>query len=46
MSQRQRPLLEIGTDKVDTDLEAQADGTLTEIRFAEERRYRWGRSSR
>jgi 2-oxoglutarate dehydrogenase E2 component (dihydrolipoamide succinyltransferase) len=26
------PLLEIGTDKVDTEIEAQADGTLLEIR--------------
>ncbi|MFZ5852414.1 MAG: biotin/lipoyl-containing protein [Actinomycetota bacterium] len=28
------PLLEVGTDKVDTDVEAQADGTLLEIRVA------------
>jgi 2-oxoglutarate dehydrogenase E2 component (dihydrolipoamide succinyltransferase) len=29
------PLLEIGTDKVDTDLPAPASGTLAEIRVAE-----------
>ncbi|MFC6016361.1 biotin/lipoyl-containing protein [Plantactinospora solaniradicis] len=29
------PLLEIGTDKVDTEIEAQADGTLLEIRVGE-----------
>jgi pyruvate dehydrogenase E2 component (dihydrolipoamide acetyltransferase) len=29
------PLLEIGTDKVDTDIPAPATGTLTEIRVAE-----------
>jgi pyruvate dehydrogenase E2 component (dihydrolipoamide acetyltransferase) len=29
------PLLEIGTDKVDTEVEAQADGTLLEIRVPE-----------
>lgn len=28
------PLLEIGTDKVDTEVPAQADGTLLEIRVA------------
>ena len=29
------PLLEIGTDKVDTDIPAPATGTLAEIRVAE-----------
>jgi 2-oxoglutarate dehydrogenase E2 component (dihydrolipoamide succinyltransferase) len=29
------PLLEIGTDKVDTEVPAPASGTLTEIRVAE-----------
>jgi 2-oxoglutarate dehydrogenase E2 component (dihydrolipoamide succinyltransferase) len=29
------PLLEIGTDKVDTDIPAPASGTLAEIRVAE-----------
>lgn len=29
------PLLEIGTDKVDTEIPAQADGTLLEIRVGE-----------
>ena len=30
------PLLEIGTDKVDTDIPAPASGTLAEIRVAED----------
>ena len=30
------PLLEIGTDKVDTDVPAPATGTLTEIRVAQD----------
>jgi pyruvate dehydrogenase E2 component (dihydrolipoyllysine-residue acetyltransferase) len=29
------PLLEVGTDKVDTEVEAQADGTLLEIKVGE-----------
>ena len=29
------PLLEIGTDKVDTEIEAQADGVLLEIKVNE-----------
>lgn len=29
------PLLEVGTDKIDTEIEAQADGTLLEIKVAE-----------
>lgn len=29
------PLLEVGTDKVDSDIPAQADGTVLEIRVAE-----------
>jgi 2-oxoglutarate dehydrogenase E2 component (dihydrolipoamide succinyltransferase) len=29
------PLLEVGTDKVDTEVPAQADGTLVEIKVAE-----------
>jgi 2-oxoglutarate dehydrogenase E2 component (dihydrolipoamide succinyltransferase) len=30
------PLLEIGTDKVDTDIPAPASGTLTEIRVGQD----------
>jgi pyruvate dehydrogenase E2 component (dihydrolipoamide acetyltransferase) len=30
------PLLEIGTDKVDTDIPAPVSGTLTEIRVAQD----------
>jgi 2-oxoglutarate dehydrogenase E2 component (dihydrolipoamide succinyltransferase) len=30
------PLLEIGTDKVDTDIPAPASGTLAEIRVSED----------
>jgi 2-oxoglutarate dehydrogenase E2 component (dihydrolipoamide succinyltransferase) len=29
------PLLEVGTDKVDTEVPAQAEGTLLEIKVAE-----------
>jgi pyruvate dehydrogenase E2 component (dihydrolipoyllysine-residue acetyltransferase) len=29
------PLLEVGTDKVDTEVEAQASGTVLELRVAE-----------
>jgi 2-oxoglutarate dehydrogenase E2 component (dihydrolipoamide succinyltransferase) len=29
------PLLEVGTDKVDTEVPAQSDGTLLEIKVAE-----------